>query len=183
MLIITETKRTILRQFTLDDATFIHELVNQPAWHRFIGDSGVHSLDDARRYLETEPLASYQVHGFGLYAVDLKEVNAPIGMCGLLKRETMDNIEIGFALLPRFERQGLAFEAATATLAYACDTLGLDRIVAITALDNERSMHLLERLGLRYERLIYLPKVDHPLRLYSLTFSQTHIASEPDAEV
>jgi RimJ/RimL family protein N-acetyltransferase len=172
MLEIAETTRIILRWFTLDDAAFIQELVNEPAWKRFIGDRGIHSPEAARTYLETGPIASYQQHGFGLFAIELKEDGSLIGTCGLLKRDALDDVDLGFALLARFEGQGLAFEAATAALAHARDTIGLNRVLAITSLDNERSARLLERLGMRFERLVHLTEASPQLRLYVLMLRQ-----------
>ena len=113
---ILETERLTLRWFTLDDAEFIYELVNQPAWIRYIGDRGVDSLAAARNYIETVPLAAYRQHGFGLYAVERKTDGTLIGICGLLKRETLNDVDIGFALLARYEGQGLMYEAAAAML-------------------------------------------------------------------
>ncbi|HEX5689645.1 MAG TPA: GNAT family N-acetyltransferase [Roseiflexaceae bacterium] len=165
---VLETHRLILRWFTLDDAEFIYELLNQPAWKRFIGDRGIDSLDAARAYIETALLAAYRRYGFGLYAIERKQDGALAGMCGLLKRDTLDDVDLGFALLSRYEGHGLAHEAAAATLAYSRDTLGLARIVAITSLDNDRSMQLLERLGMRYEGQIRFSETSEQLRLYAI---------------
>src|SRR5687767_5877330 len=148
---VLETERLVLRHFTLDDADFILELVNEPGWKKYIGDRGISTLDDARNYIDTVPLASYSKHGFGLWAMDLKHDGSLVGMCGLIKRDTLDDVDLGFALLARFEGRGYAREAAKATLTYARDQLGLRRVVAITTPDNERSGILLERAGMSYE--------------------------------
>jgi RimJ/RimL family protein N-acetyltransferase len=153
---ILETDRLILRQFTTDDAAFILELLNEPSFIRFIRDSGVRTLDDATDYLVNGPLASYDRHGFGLYLVQLKADGAPIGMCGLLKRDGLDDVDIGFAFLPRYWSQGYATEAATAVLDYGHTVLGLTRIVAITAPDNHGSIKVLKKIGLRFDKLITL---------------------------
>jgi [ribosomal protein S5]-alanine N-acetyltransferase len=174
---ILETPRLILRHFIPDDAAFIYELLNQPAWKQYIGDRGVDSLEAARNYIETVPRASYRRHGFGLYAIELKTNGALVGMCGLIKRDSLADVDIGYALLSGFEGQGLAYEAAAATLAYSRDTLGLGRVVAITIPDNQRSARLLERLGMRYEGLIDLTDTGEQLRLYAITFrSDEHTA-------
>lgn len=165
---VLETKRLILRWFTPDDALFVYELLNQPAWKRYIGDRGIDSVQAARNYIETVPLVSYRQHGFGLFAVELKLNSTLVGMCGLIKRDALNDVDIGFALLSRFEGQGLAYEAATATLVYSRDTLGLDRVVAITSLDNERSARLLARLGMRYEGMVRLSDTTEHLRLYAI---------------
>ena len=86
--IVLETERLRLRQFTPEDAAFVLELLNEPSWLRFIGDRGVRTLDDAREYLRKGALASYAQHGFGLYATERKDGGDPIGICGLVKRDT-----------------------------------------------------------------------------------------------
>ena len=178
---VLETKRLILRWFTPDDAAFIYELLNEPAWKRYIGDRGIDSIAAARDYIEAVPIAAYRRHGFGLFAVELKADGTLVGMCGLIKRDALDDVDIGFALVSRFEGHGLAYEAAAATLDYSRDTLGLDRVVAITSLDNERSARLLERLGMRYERLICLAGDTEQLRLYSITWRPgENVALVPD---
>ncbi len=166
---ILETDRLIVRRFTLDDAAFILELLNDPDWLRFIGDRGVRTLDDARAYLINGPLAMYQRSGFGLYAVVLKRSGAPIGMCGLIKREGLDDVDLGFAYLPEYRAQGYGYEAAAAVLADGRQTFGLKRIVAITSLDNEKSIRLLERLGFAFEKIIRLPGGDEELKLFAAT--------------
>jgi RimJ/RimL family protein N-acetyltransferase len=151
---VLETERLALRLLTLDDAAFVRELVNEPAWIRFIGDRGVRTLDDARAYLESGPIAMYRRSGFGLWMVEVKETGEPAGVCGLIKRETLDDVDIGFAFLPRFWRRGYALESAQAVLAYGREVLELDRIVAITSPDNGASIRLLEKIGLRFEQTI-----------------------------
>lgn len=115
-------------------------------------------------------MASYEQHGFGLYAIEQKADSTLVGMCGLIKRDGLDDVDIGFAILSRFEGQGIAREAAAATLAYSRDALGLKRVVAITSIDNERSGRLLERLGMRFEGLVRLSEDAAQLRLYSIAF-------------
>ena len=168
---VLETHRLILRRFTGDDAAFIHELLNEPAWKRYIGDRGINSLESARHYLETVPIASYERNGFGLYAMQQKVDMKLAGMCGLIKRDGLDDVDIGFAVLSRFEGQGLATEAAAATLAYSRSAICLKRLVAITSIDNERSARLLERLGMRFERMVCLSEGAEQLRLYSIAFA------------
>jgi len=133
---ILETQRLTLRRLAADDAEFILELLNQPSFLQYIGDKGVRNTQDALRYIETGPVASYERFGFGLYLVELKDSGTPIGMCGLIKRETLPDVDVGFAFLPDYWSQGLAFEAASAVMNYGRQTLGLRRIVAITSLDN-----------------------------------------------
>ena len=147
-----ETERLLLTHLDPADAAFILELLNEPSWLRFIGDKNVHSLDDARRYIENGPMAMYAAKGFGLYRVALKETDTPIGICGLIKRDTLPEPDIGFAFLPRAWGAGYAREASLAVIEQGRREFGLVRLLAITDPDNERSIRLLERLGLREER-------------------------------
>ena len=150
------TERLKIRKLATTDAAFVLRLLNEPSFLQFIGDKGVRSLDDARQYILTGPITSYQKHGFGLYLVSLKSDNTPLGMCGLVKRDSLKDVDIGFAFLPEFWKQGYALEAATAVMTYGKDVLKLPRIVAITNKDNYASGKLLEKLGLRFDRMITL---------------------------
>ena len=169
-MIVLRTERLILRHLTPEDAPFIFELVNDPSWIRFIGDRFVRTLDDAGRYIRTAYLGEYAKLGFGMYLTEHKDTGVAMGMCGLIKRDTLEDVDIGFAFLPRYGAQGFALEAASAVLAQARDVLGLERLVAITTPDNGPSRRLLEKLGMRLERM--LPPSDDPeeLCLYSIDF-------------
>jgi len=164
---VLETGRLILRLLVTDDAPFILQLVNDPDWLRYIGDKGVRNLDDARAYIENGPMAMYERVGFGLFAVELKASRVPIGMCGLIKRDTLPDVDIGFAFLPQFRAHGYGREAARATLAYGRDVVGLKRIIAITSPDNDASGRLLEAVGLRFERNFDISADDRSVRLYA----------------
>lgn len=164
---VLETARLRLRQLTVDDAAFILRLVNDPSWLQFIGDRGVRNLDDARNYILKGPLASYEKHGFGLWLVERKAGDTPLGMCGLLRRETLPDVDIGFALLPEFCGQGYIAEAGRATLDYGRKTVGLKRIVAITSPDNVGSIKTLEKLGLRFEKMVRPNPADIELKLFA----------------
>jgi len=166
-LTVIETNRLVLRRLSPDDAEFINELLNQPSFLRYIGDKEVRNSADAVRYIQTGPLASYERFGFGLYLVELKETGVPIGICGLLKRDSLPDVDIGFAFLPNFWSQGYAFESASAVMTYGRDVLGLRRIVAITSPDNDPSIRLLEKIGLRFERLIKLSEDQSEVRLFT----------------
>ena len=166
---VLETERLVLRRLCAADAEFILELLNQPSFLRYIGDKGVRNTADAIRYIETGPVASYDRFGFGLYLVELKESDVSIGMCGLLKRETLPDVDIGFAFLPGYWSRGYAFEAAAAVMNYGRAALGLRRIVAITSLDNVASIKLLEKIGLRFEGLIKLGEDQPEVRLFGST--------------
>lgn len=167
---ILETERLRLRELTLDDAAFIFELVNDPAWLRYIGDRGVRTVEDAGRYILNGPRASYAQHGFGLYLAEQKENGTPLGICGILKRATLAAVDIGFAFLPRFRSQGYAFEAAAATLAHTFEKFGMRRILAITSPDNERSIKLLEKLGFAFERMLHMDENTPEVKLFAWTF-------------
>lgn len=156
---ILETERLIIRQLTENDAEFILELVNEPAFIRNIADRGVRTTADAQAYIQNGPVASYAKNGFGLFAVELKATGVPIGMCGLIRREVLPDVDIGYALLERYWNQGYASEAAAAVLDYGYKVIGLKRIVAITALDNEASANVLEKIGLQFERIVDLPGI------------------------
>lgn len=167
---VLESDRLILRRLTPDDAAFIVELLNQPSFLRFIGDKGVRNPQDASRYLETGPLASYERFGFGLYRVELKKTGTVIGMCGLLKRESLPYADIGFAFLPEYWSAGYAVEAANAVMTHG-KSLGLGRIVAITSLDNEASIKLLGKIGMKFEGTIKLADDQPEVKLFGKTFS------------
>lgn len=160
------TNRLVLREVTPDDAAFILELINQPSFHRFIGDRGVRTLEAARQYIIDRMLSSYQTYGFGMYAVLLKDSSVPMGVCGLVKRDALDDVDIGFAFLPQYEGHGYAYESASAVLGYARTTLRIQRVCAITALDNVRSMKLLEKLGLTFRKLMQLPGESSQVRFF-----------------
>ena len=161
-----ETPRLFVRPITVDDAPFILTLLNEPSFLRYIGDKQVRNLEDARQYILNGPVASYERHGFGLCLMELRESHTPVGICGILKRGELPDPDIGFALLPDFCNKGLAFEAATAVLNDARERLKLERILAITSLDNDASINLLERLGFRFERVINLTPDSEPVRLF-----------------
>jgi RimJ/RimL family protein N-acetyltransferase len=148
------TKRLILRRLHPADAEFIVELLNDPAFLRFIGDKAVRTADDACQYILDGPMASYEHYGFGLWLVEVKESGLPVGMCGLLKRESLPDVDIGFAFLPAYRSRGYAFESASAVLEYGRTEFGLKRIVAITDPDNAGSIRVLQKLGMRFERMI-----------------------------
>jgi len=149
------------------DAEFILKLVNQPSFLRFIGDKGVRNHADAVRYIQTGPVASYERFGFGLYLVELREGRIPIGTCGLVKRPSLPDVDIGFAFLPAFCSKGYAFEAASSVKAYTKDVLGMSRLVAITNPDNESSIKLLGKIGLRFERMIRLSEGASEIKLFA----------------
>jgi RimJ/RimL family protein N-acetyltransferase len=167
MVKILETERIILREIIETDAEFILDLLNQPSFIKYIGDRGVRTVQDAREFIENRYRQSYRVNGFGLYTVELKENNTSIGICGFVKRDSLPGADIGFAFLPQFEKKGYALESADAVMKYGRDVLNFKRVLAITTKDNESSVKLLEKIGLKFERLIRLPGDDEELKLFS----------------
>lgn len=164
---ILETQRLRLRTFNLGDTKFIIDLLNSPGWLQFIGDRNVKTEEQALTYLQNGPLKSYEQNGFGLSMVEKKEDATPVGMCGIIKRDNLDNPDIGFAFLPEFNGKGYGYEIASATLAYAKDQLNLPVISAIVMAENTRSIKLLEKIGLKFIKHFTFPNGTEELLLYS----------------
>jgi RimJ/RimL family protein N-acetyltransferase len=166
-----ETERLILRRFDFEDASFVIALLNQPSFIANIGDRGVRSIDDARRYLRDGPMAMYQEHGFGLWHVARKIDGVAVGMCGLLKRNHLPDVDVGYAFLPEYWGIGYAYEAASATLRHGAEKFGLGRVIGVVSEGNSASIRVLEKLGMRFEQM-YPMHADEPLvRLYGVSFS------------
>ncbi len=163
---ILETDRLTVSEFTLADAAFIMKLVNEPAFLAHIGDKGVRDHDSACEYLEKGPMDSYRQHGFGLFRIALKQDDTPIGMCGLIKRPWLADVDVGYAFLKKYRGKGYAFESASTILKYGYETLGIKRIVAITSPENDASIGLLEKLGLQYEKMIESGDGTPPAKLF-----------------
>jgi RimJ/RimL family protein N-acetyltransferase len=167
---IAETKRLIISQFSLDDAAFFLELVNTPNWIKYIGERNIKTLKQAEKAIKNGPLKSYQEHGFGFYKLQLKEEkNKTIGTCGLIKREVLEHVDIGFAMLPTYEGKGFGFESSEAILELATEEFNLDKIVAITLPTNTNSIKLLEKLGLSFEKRVKPFEDDEELLLFAKT--------------
>lgn len=165
---VIQTDRLLLVHLTAEDAPFIFELLNTPEWLQYIGDRGIKTLEDASNYLLNGPLKSYSLNGFGLFLVKLRDSNTPIGICGLIRRPALEDVDIGFAFLSRYTGQGYAFEAANATLTYAQKELGLSRVVAITTADNVHSIRLLEKTGMNFEKKVRIEEDADELLLYAI---------------
>jgi RimJ/RimL family protein N-acetyltransferase len=165
--VVLETERLVLRRLGEDDAAFMLDLLNQPSFIRNIGDRGVRSLDAAAGYLRDRVVASYERHGFGLYGVVVKASGALAGICGLVKRESLADVDLGFAFLPKHWSKGYAVEAARATLVHAA-ALGLTRLVAITSPSNIRSIRVLEKVGFTFDKELQLPPGGETLKLFVL---------------
>ncbi|GLX78975.1 alanine acetyltransferase [Thalassotalea insulae] len=167
-MIICETNRLRIRHCSKKDAEFIIRLLNEPSYIANIEDKKVRTIDDAIKYLNDGPIATYQKFGFGLYLVELKETGEPIGMCGLLKRDTLADADLGYSLLKQYWSMGYAKESALAVLKSANHDYGLNRIVAITKIDNLRSSGLLEKLGFSFEGMIEMYGENN--KLFALNF-------------
>ena len=161
------TARLRLTEFTEADAAFALALLNEPDFHRYIGDKGVRTIAEAERYLREGPLASYAKHGHGLWRVALRATDEPVGMCGLIRRDYLDAPDIGFAYLARHCGKGYGYEAGATTLAYGRDTLSLRRVLGITQPDNAPSIALLRKLGLREEGTLVAPGDGKNLLVFS----------------
>ena len=164
---VIETERLTLRRMLPSDAELMLETLNEPAFIRFVADRGVRTIADAADYIATKIAPSYEQHGFGFFIVELKASRKPIGVCGLVKRETIDDVDIGFSLLERFSGNGYAYEAAAAVMDYGRTVHGLKRIVGFTAPDNHRSIKLLEKLGLRFEKMMQLPGYESESKVFA----------------
>lgn len=174
---ILETTRLALREVETSDAAFMLDLLNQPSWIKYIGDRGVRTLEESAEFIETRYRKGYKENGFGLWVVELKSnsdtltdarvsASVPIGICGLVKRDTLPDPDIGFAFLPDYWGKGYAVEAADATIKYATENLGLNNLLAITTLDNESSIKLLEKTGFVFEKIM-VSETGEELRLFS----------------
>jgi len=165
--IVLQTERLRLRQMEPDDAPFMLGLLNDPAWHRFIGDRGIRTVEGAREYILKGPMEMHAQRGFGFDVVERKEDGCPIGVCGLAKRDFLDDVDIGYAFLPQYGGQGYAIEAARGVMAHA-RALGLKRIVATVRPDNTASIRVLEKLGLHLDRTLRAPDTGRELHLFAI---------------
>jgi RimJ/RimL family protein N-acetyltransferase len=167
---ILETARLILRQTSLEDAEFFLTLLNEPAFIQNIGDRNIRTLKDARGYISNKLIDSYEKYGFGMYLVDLKETGASTGVCGLVKRDGLNDVDIGYAFLPQYWGKGYATESTLAVKEFAKNTVGLKRLVAITDPENQGSIRVLEKTGLSFEKMVKLSEEDIELKLFSIDF-------------
>jgi ribosomal-protein-alanine N-acetyltransferase len=164
---VIETKRLTLREMSEADAGFVLELLNDPDFMRNVGDRGVRTPEGAARYISERFVEGYRRNGFGLWLVETKDEKAPAGICGLVKRDTLPGVDIGYAFLPPFRSKGYAYESASGVLRHARDVLGLRRLYAIVNPDNAGSIRVLEKLGLRFERMFGLPAEESEVKLFS----------------
>lgn len=171
-----ETSRLTLRRFVFDDAPLVVALLNQPSFIRNIGDRGVRNVDDARRYLRDGPMTMYAQHGFGLWHTARRADGVFVGMCGLLKRDILPAVDIGYAFLPEHWGQGYAFEAANATVELGAREFGLERVIGVVSDHNAASIRVLEKIGMRFERMYPMHPDEPEVRLYARDFPGAHSA-------
>lgn len=165
--LIVKTERLILREISEADADFILNVLNQSSFIKYIGDRNVRTLKQAGEYIKSRMMISYEQFGFGMYLVELRESQIPIGVCGFVKRESLPDADIGFAFLEEFEGKGFGFESSKAVLKYGKNVLGFKRVLAIASQNNHTSHKLLEKLGFKFERLIKLPHDAEELKMFS----------------
>lgn len=165
---ILTTNRLRLQELKPDDAAFVLDLLNEPAFHRYIGDKGIRKRKEALKYLEDGPMASYNNHGYGLYLVKEKASDASAGICGLKKRAVLELPDLGYAFLKKYWGQGYATEAGRAVLQYARKELKLSRIAAITHPENEGSIKVLTKLGFQFKKIVTLSGFDGPNKLFEI---------------
>ncbi len=147
---IIATDRLVLEEATFEDASFFIALLNSPNWLEHIGDRDVTTKDKAIAYIQRSHIHFYKKYGCGMYKVLLKENNEPIGLCGLVKRPSLSDFDLGFAVLPAYEGFGYTYEASKAVLKFAKSELKLKKVVAFTTKENTKSQNLLVKLGLEY---------------------------------
>jgi len=163
-----ETPRLVLRRLEFTDAPFLVKLLNEPSFIENIGDRGVRSIEDAHRYLRDGPMAMYDRFGFGLWHTATRD-GVPVGLCGLLKRDSLPDVDVGYAFFPQFWGQGLAYEATAATLSHGARKFGLTRVIGMVSVGNAASIRVLEKLGLTFERMFVMREGEPPVRLYGRT--------------
>ncbi|HLV15049.1 MAG TPA: GNAT family N-acetyltransferase [Xanthomarina sp.] len=168
-MIVAETNRLLITKFTENDATFFYKLAKSPNWIRYIGDRGLKTVTDAQLYLKEDTLKSYTEFGFGFYKLQLKENGELIGTSGLVKRDWLEYVDIGFALLPEYEGKGFGFEASEEILKLAKNQFHLNKILAITLPTNKKSVKLIEKLGLVFEKRVKPFEDDEELLLFAKT--------------
>jgi RimJ/RimL family protein N-acetyltransferase len=172
-MIVLETDRLLLRHLTPGDSEFILRLLNEPSFLQNIGDRKVRNLEQAVRYLQDGPMKSYRLHGHGLYLVALKDSLEPVGMCGLLKRDQFQDVDLGYAFLPEHWSKGFASESASAVLEFGRRSLGLAKTIALVSPGNAGSIRVLEKLGFRFSATVRMQPDTSDVFLYERVFAAT----------
>ena len=170
---ILDTERLILRTITADDAAFYYELVNDPTWLEHIGDKGIRSVEQARAAIIDGPCVMQARLGHSLYVMERRSDGRPLGLCGLIKRDSLPDVDIGYAIRPAYFGQGYTYEAAATVVAYARGQMGMKRLLGITSPANTSSIKLLEKLGMGFVEFQMLPPDSRPTNIYRIEFSKT----------
>lgn len=155
-----QTERLKMEKLSIEDAEFIFTLLNSPTWLKYIGDRNIHDIETAKSYIVNQYIKEYEQKNYGTYKIVLKETKEPIGVCGFYKRDYLENLDVGYALLPQHEGLGYAFEAISSILEYGKHVLKLDLIYAITSANNHKSQALLDKLNFKMEKK-FLHKNNH----------------------
>ncbi|PLY40026.1 GNAT family N-acetyltransferase [Janthinobacterium sp. ROICE36] len=164
------TPRLRLRTVTPDDAAVYLALVNEPSWIANIGPRNLHTVVAARAALETGAMAQFRQHGYAFCIVERRSDGIAMGICGLILRASLPGPDIGYALLPAYWGQGYAYEAAAAVMCHAQHVLRLPTVYGITSQQNQASINLLNKLGLRFERFARLPPDGKETNIYRKDF-------------
>lgn len=159
------TNRLLIRELDLNDAEFIFELLNQTSWKKYIGNKNIQTIEDAKQYLMDNPIKMYETYGFGLWCVTKIYSKQPLGIAGIIKRDSLPLIDIGFAFLDRFSGHGYAYESCEAILNYTKSQLHSEQILAIVKPENNKSIKLLEKLGFTFKEQVHINPADNPLNL------------------
>lgn len=167
------TERLHMRWLVPGDEDILLAIWNDPAFMRNVGDRGVRTTEQAIEAMANGPLMLYEKYGYGPFRVALADSDEAIGLCGLFKRDNLEDPDIGFALLPDYCGKGLAYESAVAVRDYARDTLRLTRMTAIVSKDNAASIGLIEKLGLHFDSKILMPGEDEEICLYVIDWPQS----------
>ncbi|MCK0132050.1 GNAT family N-acetyltransferase [Flavobacteriaceae bacterium F08102] len=166
---IIETARLLLKPTGTTDAQFIYELMNSPKWRANIGNREIYSIHDAQQYIQEHMLPQLERLGYSNYTLVRKSDGAKIGSCGLYERKGINGVDIGYAMLPTYEKRGYAFESANALKQHAFEKFEVTKLSALTLPTNKASQHLLKKLGLSYKKRIHLLGDPTALILFSLS--------------
>jgi RimJ/RimL family protein N-acetyltransferase len=166
------TPRLMLRTARLGDAALFLALVTDPDFIAYVGDRGIESLRAARTALRDGPIRMQAELGHSVYVVERRD-GVALGMCGLIRRDGLDGVDIGYAFLPAARGQGYAREAAQAVVDYAKDGLGLPRLLAVVDPKNHKSVSLLQNIGLQFDKIVHLFPHDPAVHLYVIAFADS----------
>jgi len=163
-----ETDRLYLRPTSESDSEFIFKLLNTPKWLKYIDDRKIKSVLNTRKYIKDIMISQLESHGYSTYTLITKCNNQKVGICGLFNKNNIKRVEIGFALLPEYEKNGFAFESSNKLIEVASNEFGINTVWAVTKKDNIPSQRLIEKLGLELIGTTKIPKQNEELLLYKI---------------